>query len=308
MSAPNLDAPITIDQLHVFLTVVEEGSFSKAARRLRRVQSAVSYAIANLERLLEVELFDRGGRVPVLTDAGRALLPDARAVVERMDRLHARARAIAGGVEPRLSIAIDMLFPMRALLDGLEEFTQRFPLVELVLRTEALGAVQALVQGGACQLGICTDLELPREITAEPLAMIEMVPVAGPASTLVQAEIGMEDLRDALQIVITDRSEVTAGEDRNVWSERTWRIADLDAKRDLLLSGFGWGFMPVHRVEEDLAAGRLARVRIAGAGPTEVHLRAIYRTADPPGPAGRWLLDRLARCAPRTPRKAKKPS
>ena len=70
MSEPQ-EAPVTLDQLRVFLCVVDEGSFSKAAKRLRRVQSAVSYSIANLERLLAISLFDRSGRVPVLTEAGR---------------------------------------------------------------------------------------------------------------------------------------------------------------------------------------------------------------------------------------------
>src|SRR5690606_32286607 len=160
----------TLDQLRVFLCVVETGSFSRAARRLRRVQSAVSYSIANLERLLSVELFDRSGRVPVLTEAGRALLPDARAVCERMDRLHARARAITEGVEPRLSLAVDMLFPMRELLDALRELSERFPLVMLHLRTEALGAVTQLVADGTCQIGIGVGLEnAPREIASVPL-------------------------------------------------------------------------------------------------------------------------------------------
>lgn len=298
MSDPKLDAPITIDQLHVFLSVVEEGSFSKAAKRLRRVQSAVSYAIANLERLLEVELFDRSGRVPVLTEAGRALLADARAVCERMDRLHARARAIAGGVEPRIAIAIDMLFPMAGLLAGLSEFTARFPLVDLHLRTEALGAVQALVLDRTCDLGICVELDRPHELTSSALTTIALAPVAAPGYALGEGAISREELRDAVQIVITDRSDVTRGQDRNVWSERTWRIADLDAKRDLILASFGWGFLPVHTIEEDLAAGRLRRLTLSDvdASSFEVQLRAIYRTADPPGPAGRWLLDRLARC------------
>jgi DNA-binding transcriptional LysR family regulator len=56
--------PVTFDQLAVFMAIVETGSFSGAARKLSRAQSAVSYAIANLERLLEIELFDRTGRKP----------------------------------------------------------------------------------------------------------------------------------------------------------------------------------------------------------------------------------------------------
>jgi DNA-binding transcriptional LysR family regulator len=300
MGDPKLDAPITIDQLHVFLSVVEEGSFSKAARRLRRVQSAVSYAIANLERLLEVELFDRSGRVPVLTDAGRALVSDARAVCERMDRLHARARAIAGGVEPRVAIAIDMMFPMAGLLASLSEFTARFPLVDLHLYTEALGAVQKLVLEGTCELGICVELDRPHELTSSAITTIELAPVAAPSYALGEGPIAREELRDAVQIVITDRSDLTRGQDRNVWSERTWRIADLDAKRDLILGGFGWGFLPVHYVETELAKKKLRRLVLSDvdASAFEVQLRAIHRTADPPGPAGRWLIDRLAKCAP----------
>ncbi|HJL19850.1 MAG TPA: LysR family transcriptional regulator [Sandaracinaceae bacterium LLY-WYZ-13_1] len=293
----SLDAPITLDQLHVFLCVVEAGSFSKAAKRLRRVQSAVSYSIANLERLLEVELFDRSGRTPVLTDAGRALLADARAVAERVDRLHARARRMAGGVEPRLSLAADMLFPLPALLEGLRAFRERYPSVSLHLRTEALGAVAQLVLDGTCQVGISVDLgSFPHVLTSTPLTRIEMVPVCAPDHPLaaIDGPIGRDALADEIQIVVTDRSERTAGQDHGVLSERTWRVADMGTKRGLLLGGFGWGNMPIHQVRDALEAGELARLTLDGVGPQRVALVAIARTAEPPGPAGSWLLEQLA--------------
>lgn len=299
MGDPALDAPITLDQLRVFLTVVEEGSFSRAAKRLRRVQSAVSYAIANLERLLSVELFDRSGRTPALTEAGAALLADARGVCERMDQLHARARSIAEGMEPRLSLAVDMLFPMPKLVDALRELSSRYPLVPLHLRTEALGAVASLVLDGTCQIGIGVDLEdRTRELVRTPLVGVEMVPVAAPGHALAQRGglLDIEDVREAVQIVLTDRSALTEGKDHGVYSARTWRVADLDAKRELMLSGFGWGQMPNHRVEHDLATGRLVRLTLRDVPASSYHvpLHAMHRKADPPGPAGRWLLDRLA--------------
>jgi DNA-binding transcriptional LysR family regulator len=297
--AESLDAPITLDQLRVFLSVVEAGSFSKAAKRLRRVQSAVSYSIANLERLLEVELFDRSGRTPVLTDAGRALLADVRAVEHHVDRLHARARSLAAGVEARLSVAIDMLYPMPALLEGLQLFTERFDGVELHLRTEALGAVTQLVLDGVCQIGIGVDLEpFPHSLTTRPLTTVEMIPVCGAAHPLARADgpIEVEDLRDEVQLVVTDRSALTEGQDRGVLSERTWRVADLETKRAMIAAGFGWGRMPAHRVREALDAGELARLALADADarPVRVSLHAIWRTAEPPGPAGTWLLEQLA--------------
>lgn len=298
MSDPALDAPITLDQLHVFLAVVEEGSFSKAAKRLRRVQSAVSYSIANLERLLSIELFDRTGRMPVLTDAGAALLADARAVSERMDHLHARARSLAEGVEPRLSIAVDMLFPMPKLVGALRELSEHYPRVALHLRTEALGAVAALVLDGTCQIGIGIDFaDVARDLVRTPLTAVEMVPLAAPTHPLAEHSVlRADDVRDAVQIVLTDRSQLTEGRDHGVFSAHSWRVADLDSKRELMLAGFGWGQLPLHRVEADLEAGRLVRLPLRDVpdASRRVPLVAMHRKADPPGPAGRWLLERLA--------------
>lgn len=294
----DLEAPITLDQIKVFLCVVEEGSFSGTAKRLRRVQSAISYSIANLERLLEVELFDRSGRKPVLTDAGRALVADAKAVDERVDLLHARAKSISSGVEARLSLAVDMLFPSQALLDGIRAFKERFPLVDLHLRVEALGAVVKLVDDGVCQIGIAVDFtDYPRSLSVKPLTRVPMAQVCAASHRLaaVDGPIGEDALRDEIQIVVTDRSSLTEGLDRGVLSERTWRIADLHTKRMLLLNGFGWGNMPVHAVREDLDAGLLVEIVFANQPKdVDVPLSAISRTADPPGPAGSWLLNHLA--------------
>jgi DNA-binding transcriptional LysR family regulator len=78
----------SLDQLAVFLTVVETGSFAAAGRRLGRATSAVSYAIANLEQQLGVQLFDRDqARRPALTEAGAAVLSEARSVSVGVDNL-----------------------------------------------------------------------------------------------------------------------------------------------------------------------------------------------------------------------------
>src|SRR5262245_15059721 len=98
---------LTLDQMRVLIAVAEAGSFSAAARRLGRVQSAVSQAVQTLEENLRLTLFDRSGKTPVLTEAGRTLLSDARQVVLRADSLRTHAEAIAGGTEPELAFAVD---------------------------------------------------------------------------------------------------------------------------------------------------------------------------------------------------------
>ena len=137
-----LDA-ITLDQLRTFIAAADEGSFSAAGRKLRRAQSVVSKTLANLEGQFRVQLFDRTRRKPVLTSQGHVLLLHARAVAGDVDRLKAHAKNLAGGLEPELSIAVDVMFPMGALTAAVTSFHAAFPLTPLRLYAETLG-------GGGC--------------------------------------------------------------------------------------------------------------------------------------------------------------
>src|SRR4028118_451316 len=108
MELPTMNVEgISLDQLRVVLTVIEARSFSAAARRLRRAQSAVSYAVAGLEEQLGALLFDRSGYRPVLTAAGVSMVDDFRAILARSDDLVARARAVACGLEPLIKLVGD---------------------------------------------------------------------------------------------------------------------------------------------------------------------------------------------------------
>src|SRR5450432_300186 len=110
-----LDA-VTLDQLRAFVTVVEEGSFSAAARKLRRVQSAVSTAMANLEKQLGVPIWDRSTKIATLTDRGQAVLAAARRVLLEVDGLGQLTAGMAKGLEGAVSLCVDALFPLSALV------------------------------------------------------------------------------------------------------------------------------------------------------------------------------------------------
>jgi DNA-binding transcriptional LysR family regulator len=105
-----LDA-LTLDQTRTFVAVAEAGSFRAGAKRLSRVQSAVSHPIANLEAELGVILFDRSSHRPTLTSDGRALLADGRAILLKVDLMRSRARGLGEGVELRLSSNSHFDFP-----------------------------------------------------------------------------------------------------------------------------------------------------------------------------------------------------
>src|SRR6202790_2096426 len=136
-----LDA-ISLDQLRTFIAAADEGSFSAAGRRLRRAQSVVSQTLANLEGQLGVKLFDRRARFPVLTDQGRALLVDARAVAGDVDLLKARAKRLAGGLEPELSVAVDVAFPLAPFTATVAAFEKKFPSILLNFEVESSAVVE----------------------------------------------------------------------------------------------------------------------------------------------------------------------
>ncbi len=287
----------SLDQLQVFQTVVEAGSFAAAARRLNRAASAISYAIDNLEAQLGVALFDRGStRKPQMTPAGRAVLAEARAVSRGVDSLRAKVKGLLEGLEGEVSLAVDVMLPTARLVDTLRAFQAEFPTVTLRLHVDALGAITQRVKDGDAVVGVTGPLQTAEEgLEQVGLGTVQMIPVAAPSHPLASASNrGPGAARGHLQLVLTDRSRLTEGQDFAVLSLNTWRLADLGAKHALLLAGLGWGNMPEPMVAEDIAAGRLVALDLPDFTGGDYELRAIWRTDAPPGPAARWLVGRLA--------------
>ena len=293
---------VSLDQLRAFIAAVDEGSFSAGARKLHRAQSAVSELVSNLEGQIGVALFDRSERYPKLTPAGVLLVADARSVVANVDLLKARAKGISGGLESELSVVVDVLFPIEAIAESAREFRDRFPRTPLRLYVEALGGAYQPVLDGRCSLGVVGSLPIaPDSMTLERLQGVDMVMVAAREHPLAMLKgvVPKVELTKHIQLVLTDRSELTVGREFGVMSPLTWRLGDLFAKHAFLLKGLGWGGMPLHAVRQDLAAGRLVKLSIEDLADEGLILpmSAVYLTAKPPGPAGRWLIERLRQCA-----------
>ncbi len=295
LDMPEIGEP-TLDQLRVLAAIADAGSFSAAARQLRRAQSVISYAMANLEALLGVPLFDRSGRTPVLTEPGRAVLEDARRVALRVDALRARAMALRQGTEVEVSLAVDVMFPIAGLTDVLRAFADAYPTVGLRLRMEAVGGVAQLVKDGACGIGVSGWAgELPDILMRRAIGTLTLIPVAAPSHPLALLNrVPSGGAREHTQLVLSDASHLTDGRDFGVLSLRTWRLGDLGAKHALLVAGLGWGNMPHHMVAADIAAGRLRQLHMEEA-PSYAYPLSLLRRADTElGPAATWLGDRLA--------------
>lgn len=287
---------VTLDQLRALVAVVEQGSFSAAARKLRRVQSAVSAAMKNLEDQLGVPLWDRSTRVATLTPEGRAVLAAAQRVLGEVDDLKQLTTSLGAGVEPAVSLCVDALFPLERLIAICRAFAERFPHVELRVDTEVLTAVSARVVNGSATLAIATDHGVAKGLTRHGLDPVRMIAVASPRHALatVRGRVPASRIAKAIQIVLSERHE-EGSEDRGVLSPRTWRVAELHTKHMMLRAGLGWGNMPEHLVSADLAAGRLVALRLEGARESDglLGLSAVHRRDAALGPAHRWILEQL---------------
>jgi len=288
---------VSLDQLRTFIAAADEGSFSAASRRLRRAQSVVSQTVANLEGQLGVKLFDRGARFPVLTDQGRALLVDARAVAGDMDLFKARAKSFAGGLEPELSVAVDVVFPLAPFTATVAAFQKEFPATLLRFDIESSAVIEPVLDG-RCAVGVMASLNAaPPQLTRERLLELTSPMVVSPRHPLAthRAPIPTAVLAEHVQVVHADPSDLSRPGGFGLLSPKVWRLSHLGAKLAFLRAGLGFGLMPLHMIEADLASGAL--IQITGkSAPPEGHviaMSAVYRTDNPPGPAGRWFIDRL---------------
>jgi len=289
---------VSLDQLRTFISAVDEGSFSAAGRKLNRVQSAVSGWIGALEDQVGVPLFDRTGRYPRLTPEGTLLLADARNIIAGVDRLKARAKSMTSGVEAELSVVVDVFFPTSVVSAVAKAFASQFPLTPLRLYVDALGAAYEPVLDGRCSLGILPPLpQRFSSLVSERLGELPLVAIAAAEHPLAahRGRIPRNELAKHVQLVMTDRSKLTAGHDFAVASPSTWRISDLSTKYAFLKDGVGWGGMPLHMIERDVAEGTLVVLDVDDMPRTGfiLTMSAFHRPAQPPGPAGMWFIEKL---------------
>jgi DNA-binding transcriptional LysR family regulator len=201
-------------------------------------------------------------------------------------------------LETELSVVIDVFFPTAVLSATAKAFASRFPLTPLRLFVEGMGAGYQPVIEGRCGLGVLSTIPVAfPTLVSERLGELPLVAVASPSHALAQLthRIPRHEMAKHLQLVLTDRSDLMSGRDFGVVAPSTWRLADLSTKYAFLKDGIGWGGMPLHMVEKDIASGSLVVLNADDVPPGGylLTMSAYHRTSDPPGPAGRWLIDHL---------------
>ncbi|EJF30447.1 MULTISPECIES: LysR family transcriptional regulator [Enterobacteriaceae] len=278
------------ESLEAFLQAVETGSFSAAARKLKKSQSTISSAIANLEADLGVTLFDRHARQPTLTPHGQRVLPYVQAIFAASERLDEVSVRLADNVEPRLTFVLSDMWQTAHHESILQQFSERYPDIEFeCIIAEDEDVIDSL-QIGRAHVGVLRVQEsYPPDITVARLQVgAEMTIFFHRDHPLAkQTEVRMDELHTVRQLVL--KTFVRPG--KVAARGPIWSSPSLLLLLEMAEQGFGWGILPSWLVNQ-FGHGVLKPLKVEG-WPQNLEVDVAWSNKTPPGPAGRWLIDRL---------------
>jgi DNA-binding transcriptional LysR family regulator len=278
------------ESLEAFLQAVETGSFSAAARRLKKSQSTISAAIANLEADLGILLFDRQSRQPVLTPQGLRVLPYVRSIIAAGERLDEVSVRLAGNIEPRLSFVLSDLWQTSHHESILKRFSERFPDIEFECLIAEDEDVIDLIQSGRAHVGVLRVQErYPVDVTAARLQVGAHMSIYIHKQHELAAlpAVEMAKLRTFRQLRLKTYKDPTP----DMACGPVWSSPSLLMLLEMAEQGFGWGILPRWLVEQ-FGHGVLQELSVAG-WPQLIDVDAIWSNKVPPGAAGRWMIDQL---------------
>jgi len=246
--------------LKAFLMVAECGSFSAAAQKLHLTQPAVSKRVAQLEEHLGTDLFDRIGRQVSMTEAGRALLPHARAVQLELRAAEQSVRDLAGAVSGSLRLATSHHIGLHRLPPVLSHFSAAFPAVHIDIDFMDSEQAHDLTLRGEVELSVVTLAPQPQEhIVARRVWEDPLDFMAQPGHELTAArDLDLAVLSDypaVLPGLNTYTGQIVKGlfDQRGLPLQVSLATNYLETIRMMASVGLGWTVLPRSMGDETLA-------------------------------------------------------
>lgn len=275
---------ITLDQWQALLTVVDSGSYAKAAEALHKSQSSLTYAVQKLESLLGVKAFEIKGRKAVLTATGQLLYRRARALLTDASGLEQAARCLSAGWEAEIYVAVDVVFPTWLLLQSLRRFSAesahtRIEVVETVLG----GTNEALLQG---QADLAISGRIPQGFAGDALMRLRFVPAAHPAHPLhkLGRTLTHKDLDGYVHLVVRESGSRRSTNALTVETTQRWTFSAMTTSIEAARTGCGFAWYPEEKIRDELAAGTLKQLPLRDGGERFVELYLIFADRDYAGP------------------------
>ncbi|GIU24094.1 LysR family transcriptional regulator [Shewanella schlegeliana] len=254
----------SFEQLKIFVTVCECGSFSAAARKLKRAQSGVSQSVANLEVAINQELFLRDKNIPRLTSNGQALLPIAKSILNQQQYFDQKVESLDNSIENELVIAIDECLVSQSILKVLSMMAEQFPTTHFEVITASTYDIEELVRSSKAHVGIIfSDGELKEDMDFFTLGQTRFLYVTSPTHPLANLTVVRDsDLKMHRQIVHRNATQ------KELWfsygiSSKFWYANRHDMLAKLASQGTGWALIPDEMAVPFIAQGELVHLPVA---------------------------------------------
>jgi len=281
---------ITLEQWRALVAVVDAGGYAQAAQELHKSQSAITYAVQQIERQLGVKAFRIEGRKAVLTPPGQLLVQRARLLLDEAGAIEHSARRLAGGWEAEVKLAVEVVFPTWLLLAAFDRFAEEGPQTRLELLELVLGYRTDVLSTGQADLAIFGAV--PAGFLGEFLMRLRFVLVASPSHPLhrLRRLLTSRDLRAHRHLVVRESSAERATVPL-LQAPQRWTVSQLATSIAAARTGYGYAWMPEELIRAELDAGQLAPLRLREGGERFSDLYLIFADRDNAGPATRRLAE-----------------
>ncbi len=259
-----------IDAMLAFVTIVNTGSFSAAAKKLHITQPAISKRIHNLEQRLNIKLFERLQREIKLTEAGNTLLPHARAILHEFDNAKTAVKDLDQRTSGPLRIVASHHIGLHRLPMILRDFSQRFPEVDLQLIFLDSESAYALLQDNSADLAFITIPDVIRDEYECHLTWDDpMSFICGKAHPLAELEqVSPRDLA-RYNAILPSESTLTYRVVETIFKQHRLKLKAsiptnyLETMKMMASVGMGWSVLPNTMIEEDLKVLALEKPKLS---------------------------------------------
>lgn len=291
-----MHSPITLDALRVLDAIDRKKSFAAAADELFRVPSAISYTINKLEEDLDVALFDRSKRKAVLTPVGKLLLEQGRLILQATDELTHMAKQAASGWELELRICIDSILEFSPFYELIRQFQAEHPSIEIRITEEVFGGTWDALNAGRCDLIIGAEGEpLEAGFTTHQIGNIEFVFAVSRNHPLCaeRPPLTNEIIKKYPSVVVADSSRHLPARSVGLLDgQPRITVPSVEKKIEAHRLGLGVGYLPVHRVAQELQTGQLVALELEHNENRNQSLCIAWRNNNK-GKALEWFIEKL---------------
>ena len=284
----------TLEQWRMFRAVVEHGGYAQAAEAIFKSQSTISYGVHKLQEQLGVQLLEVEGRKAILTEHGRILLQRANQLLDQAENLDKIATSLSSGIEAKVRLALDMIYPYDVLFNVLETFSHSFPDTRIELEEYVLsGGIDMLEEGS---IDLLISPKVPQGWHGEHIHRARFLPVTAPDHPVQQLgrAVTYDDLTQHRQVVLRDSSRKQRTDAGWLGAHQRWTVTHSSTSLNIVRRGLGFAWIPEHWIAADLQRGSLSIIPMEPDGTRYVDLYLIEAHGNAAGPATRELARLLA--------------